>query len=259
MIETPQNRFKAHLKAGHLQLGLWMSVPSAITAEALSLVGYDWLLFDTEHAPVEVAGVQPLLQAASAGNSAHAARPAWNDKVLIKKLLDIGAQTLLIPFVQNAEEARAAVRATRYPPEGIRGVAGATRASRYGQAPKYLREANAQICTLVQIETAEALQNLEEIAATDGVDGVFIGPSDLSASLGYLGNPSDPGVQDVLQRAARRIQDVGSVPGILATNPQDAQRYVEWGYRFVAISTDLGVLINGAKDALRQVKVASET
>ena len=255
MTQTPQNRFKSRLKAGDLQLGLWISIPSPVTVEALSLVGYDWLLFDTEHAPVEVAGVQPLLQAASAGKSAHAARPAWNDKVLIKKLLDIGAQTLLIPFVQNAGEARAAVRATRYPPEGIRGVAGATRASRYGQAAGYLREANAQICTLVQIETAAALENLEDIAATDGVDGVFIGPSDLSASLGHLGNPSDPGVQHVLQHAARRIHDAGSVPGILATSPQDARRYVEWGYRFVAISTDLGVLVKGAKEALKQVSV----
>lgn len=257
MIETPQNRFKRRLKAGELQLGLWISIPSPITAEALSLVGYDWLLFDTEHAPVEVAAVQPLLQAASSGSSSHVARPAWNDKVLIKKLLDIGAQTLLIPFVQNAEEAHAAVRATRYPPKGVRGVAGSTRASRYGQAPGYLREANEQVCTLVQIETAEALDNLEEIAGTEGVDGVFIGPSDLSASLGHLGAPSDPVVQDVLQRTAKRIEAAGSVPGILATNPEDARRYIEWGYRFVAISTDIGVLVNGAKTVLQTVSAAA--
>lgn len=253
-IQPPRNGFKARLLAGETQLGLWMSIPSPITAEAMSLVGYDWLLFDTEHAPVEVAQMQPLLQAAAAGSSGLAARPAWNDKVLIKKLLDIGAQTLLVPFVQSAQEAADAVAATRYPPEGIRGVAGATRASRYGMAPGYLQQANAEICTLVQIETRAALEQIEAIAAVEGVDGVFIGPSDLSASMGHIGNPKADEVQAELESAASRIIRAGSVPGILATNVDDARRYLEWGYRFVAISVDLGLLVGAARDSLDSVR-----
>ena len=250
----PENAFLRRLRAGETQLGLWMSIPSPVTAEALALLGFDWLLFDSEHSPVEVSGVMPLLQAAAAGQSALAARPAWNDKVLLKRFLDIGAQTLLIPFVQTAEEARAAVAATRYPPEGIRGVAASTRASRYGQAEGYLAGANDEICLLVQVETAEALDALEEIAAVDGVDGVFIGPSDLAASLGYLGRTGDPAVQEVLRETAQRITRAGCAPGILATNAADARRYVEWGYRFVAVSTDLGVLLAGAKSVLEAVR-----
>lgn len=254
MIPAPKNAFKARLLAGETQLGLWMSIPSPVTAEALSLIGFDWLLFDSEHAPVEVASIQPLLQAASAGSSALAARPAWNDKVLIKKLLDIGTQTLLIPFVQNAEEAQAAVRATRYPPEGIRGVAGSTRASRYGQASDYLRQAGDQICVLVQVETKAALDNLEEIAAVPGVDGIFVGPSDLSASLGYLGNPGAEPVQTILRELASRIDALGKAPGILATNAKDAKRYREWGYRFIASSVDIGLLVGGASSLLQDMR-----
>ena len=254
MIEAPKNRFKAKLIAGETQLGLWMSIPSPVTAEALSLIGYDWLLFDSEHSPVEVASLQPLLQAAAAGESMPAARPAWNDKVLIKKLLDIGVQTLLVPFVQNADEARDAICATRYPPAGERGVAGSTRASRYGMARGYLQQANDEICTLVQVETGKALENLEDIAGVDGVDGVFIGPSDLAASLGHLGNPGARQVQDALRSAASRILTAGSVPGILATNSDDAKRYLSWGYRFVAISIDLGLLVKGARDCLDATK-----
>ena len=251
MTNAPINSFKARLLAGETQLGLWMSIPSPVTAEALGYIGFDWLLFDTEHTPVEVAQLQPLLQAAQSGGSALAARPAWNDKVLIKKLLDIGAQTLLIPFVQNAEEARNAVEATRYPPEGIRGVAGLTRASRYGQAENYLDLANDQICMLVQIETQAAVDNLEEIAAVPGVDGVFVGPSDLSASLGYLGKPSAEPVQQALRSLAKRIDGMGKAPGILATNVDDSKRYRDWGYRFIAGSVDLGLLVAGAKGVVK--------
>lgn len=254
MITPPKNQFKVKLLAGETQLGLWMSIPSHITAEALALVGYDWLLFDSEHAPVEVAQMMQLMQAASAGESSITARPAWNDKVLIKKMLDIGAQTLLIPFVQSADEATAAVAATRYPSQGIRGVAGATRASRFGMAAGYLQQANDQICTLVQIETTDALDQIEDIALVDGVDGIFIGPSDLSASMGHLGNPGGPEMQAVLKSTAARIVKAGGIPGILATNPEDATRYICWGYKFVAISIDLNLLLGAAQDVLNKVK-----
>ena len=171
-MKAPCNDFKRRLAAGEVLNGFWLSLASPVASEALSLAGFDWLLFDGEHSPVDVAGVQPLLQAAATGTASAVVRPAWNDKVLIKRLLDIGAQTLLVPFVQSAEEAAAAVLASRYPPHGVRGVAGATRASRYGQTEDYFAVANREICVLVQVETGEALGRLEEIAAVDGVDGV---------------------------------------------------------------------------------------
>lgn len=253
-MQAPRNEFKRRLLAGEVLHGLWMSIASSQTAEALSLVGFDWLLFDTEHSPVEVAGVQPLLQAAAAGKSAVAVRPAWNDKILLKRVLDIGAQTVLVPFVQTPEEAAAAVAATRYPPVGIRGVAGSTRASRFGLTPDYFAVANGEICVLVQIETREALDQLEAIAAVDSVDGVFIGPSDLAASLGHLGEPGHPEVQEALHEAAQRIVSAGKAPGILATNATDARRYIEWGYRFVAGAVDVGVLVGGARKALADLR-----
>lgn len=255
---APRNRFKARLKASEALHGLWLSVPSPVTVEALSLLGFDWMLIDTEHSPVDVAGVQPLLQAAAAGASALAARPAWNDKVLIKRLLDMGAQTLLIPFVETPEEAAAAVAATRYPPDGIRGVAGATRAGRFGLTTDYFQIANEEICVLVQIETAAALSRLEEIATVAGVDGVFIGPSDLAASMGHLGNPSHPDVQAALKDAVTRLTAVGKPVGILATGTEAAMRYLDWGYAFVAAGVDLGLLL-GAARKLREdlLKVSS--
>ncbi|AVO38169.1 HpcH/HpaI aldolase family protein [Pukyongiella litopenaei] len=252
-MPAPRNLFKQRLLAGETQLGLWMSLASPVAAEALSLLDFDWLLFDTEHAPVEIAQLQALLQAAAAGTPHCAARPAWNDKVLIKRILDVGAQTLLVPFVQTAEEAAAAVAATRYPPDGIRGVAGGTRASRYGTEPDYLTTANREICTIVQIETRAALDQIEAICAVDGVDGIFIGPSDLSASLGHLGNPSAPQVQEQLRLAADRVIACGKSPGILATTAADAKRYREMGYLFIACGVDLGLLSGAARGLLAEM------
>jgi len=247
-VQMPTNDFKRRLAAGEALDGLWLSLASPVAAEAMSLAGFDWMLFDTEHAPVEVAGVQPLLQAAASGTASAVVRPAWNDKVLIKKVLDIGAQTLLIPFVETAQEASTAVSATRYPPAGVRGVAGSTRASRYGFAADYFARANDEICVLVQIETWTALERLEEIASVPGVDGVFIGPSDLAASMGQLGNPAHNDVQEALRRAAERLNAIGTPAGILATRVEDALRYRSWGYSFVAGGSDLGLLLSGARD-----------
>lgn len=253
-MQAPKNQFKRRLLAGEVLHGLWLSIASPQTAEALSLIGYDWLLFDTEHAPVEVGGVQPLLQAAAAGGSALAVRPAWNDKVLLKRVLDIGAQTVLVPFVQSAAEAAAAVAATRYPPHGLRGVAGATRASRFGLTSDYFAVADAEICVLVQIETRAGLDQLEAIAAVEGVDGIFVGPSDLAASLGHLGTPGHAEVQAALRDAAHRIIAAGKAPGILTTNIEEARTYMDWGYRFVAGAVDIGLLLKGAKTALADLR-----
>lgn len=253
-MRAPLNEFKRRLFAGEALDGLWMSLASPITAEALGLLGYDWLLFDTEHSAVDLAQVQPLLQAASAGASNLVVRPAWNDKVLIKRALDIGAQTLLVPFVQTPEEAAAAVAATRYPPHGIRGVAGGTRASRYGLAKDYFETANSEIAVLVQVETVEALSQLEQIASVPGVDGVFIGPSDLAASFGYLGNPDAAEVQVALKDAVERLKVIKVPAGILATNSTDAKRYRSWGYAFVSGAVDMGILVQGAAKVLKEMR-----
>lgn len=248
-MDLPTNAFKAALARGELQIGLWSSLCSPIVAEIIGYSGYDWILVDTEHSPNEPPAVMAQLQALQAGTATPIVRPAWNDPVLLKRLLDIGAQAVLIPFVQNAEEAAKAVAACRYPPAGIRGITGSGRGSRYGRVPDYLKRADGEICVLVQVETGEALEQLEQIASVDGVDGVFIGPSDLSASLGHIGNPNHPQVQAAIQDAVKRLTAIGKPAGILTPSEVDARRYIEWGYRFVAVGSDLGLLAKHA-DAL---------
>jgi 4-hydroxy-2-oxoheptanedioate aldolase len=249
-----ENTFKKALANGEVQLGLWSSLCSPITAEIIAGAGFDWILFDTEHSPIEVASVLPLLQAATGGTASHAVRPAWNDRVLIKKVLDIGAQTILIPFVQTADEAAEAVKSCRYPPDGLRGVAGSTRASRYGRTKDYLHKAQDEICILVQVETGSALEQLDAIANIDGIDGVFIGPSDLSASLGHLGNPAHEDVQKEIEAASKIIRDADKAPGILAGNAEDSKRYISWGFQFVACSTDSGLLTAAADNLVKVMR-----
>jgi 4-hydroxy-2-oxoheptanedioate aldolase len=253
-MDLRRNAFKHALAAGNLQIGLWCSLCSNIAADIVSDSGFDWLLLDTEHAPNEIPDVLAQLQAAERGAAMPVVRPAWNDAVLIKRALDIGAQSLLVPYVQNAEEARRAVEAVRYPPAGIRGVASASRASRYGRVTDYLKNADSEICLLVQVETRPALDQLEAIAKVDGVDGVFIGPSDLSASLGHVGNPQHPDVQKALEDAARRLKAIGKPPGILTGNEDEARRYIGWGYLFVAVGSDTGLLGRGADMLAKKFK-----
>ena len=221
-FEFQRNAFKHAIAAGQLQIGLWSSLCSNIAAEIISDSGFDWILLDTEHSPNEIPGLLSQLQAVQTGTATPIIRPAWNDAVLAKRCLDIGAQTLLFPYVQNAEEAKRAVASTRYPTEGIRGVSVAARASRYGRTPGYLGKANAEICVLVQVETRSALNELETIAKVDGVDGVFIGPSDLAASLGHLGNPAHAEVQAAMKDAVTRLKALGKPAGILTGNEEEA-------------------------------------
>ena len=248
-MDLPQNLFKQALAQGRLQIGLWSALASNIVAEIIGDAGFDWILLDTEHAPNEIAGLLPQLQALSRGTATPVVRPAWNDPVLIKRVMDLGAHSLLLPWVQSAEEAKRAVAATRYAPDGIRGAAAGVRASRYGRIANYLQEANAQVCVLVQVETRAALDQIEAIAAVEGVDGVFIGPSDLAASLGHLGNSAHPEVQRAIEDAVRRLKAVGKAAGILAPKEEDARRYIGWGFTFVAVGSDGGLLARGA-DAL---------
>ncbi len=251
-----RNTFKHNLAAGKLQIGLWSSLCSNIAAEIIGDSGYDWILLDTEHSPNEIPDLVGQLQGMQASPTTPIIRPAWNDAVLIKRALDIGAQSLLLPYVQNAEEAKAAVAATRYPPHGIRGVSVASRASRYGRTPGYLTKANDEICVLVQVETRTALDQLEAIAAVDGVDGVFIGPSDLAASLGHLGNPQHAEAQKAMKDAVERLTKVGKPAGMLTGNEEEAKRYIDWGYKFVAIGSDVGLLAKHSDALLKRFKPA---
>ena len=241
-MDLPPNHFKRALKAGKPQIGLWCSLCSNYALEVVAGSGFDWLLIDTEHSPNDLQEVMLQLQA-TLGSASHAVvRPAWNDMVLIKRYLDVGAQSLLIPYVQNEEEARQAVAYTRYPPAGVRGVAGTTRATRFGRVKDYARRAHEELCLLVQIETQTGLDYLEKIAAVEGVDGMFIGPADLHASLGYPGETANPKVKPVIDEAIRRIRRAGKAPGILTAVEADARHWLETGAQFVAVGADIGIL-----------------
>lgn len=253
-LEMPRNAFKRALAEGRPQIGLWSSLCSNITAEIIAGCGFDWILVDTEHSPNEVPNVFSQLQAMARGTATPVVRPAWNDTVLIKRLLDIGATALLIPFVQTAQEAKAAVAATRYPPAGVRGVATSTRASNFARVKDYLQKANDEICVLVQVETRAALDHLDEIASVDGVDGVFIGPSDLAAALGHLGNPAHPDVQAAISGAVKRLRAKGKAAGILTSVEAEAQRYLAEGFTFVAVGSDVGLLARGGEALARKFK-----
>ncbi|MEE8626279.1 MULTISPECIES: 4-hydroxy-2-oxoheptanedioate aldolase [Methylobacterium] len=249
-----ENRFKRALCEGRQQIGLWCSLPGSYAAEAVAGSGYDWLLFDTEHSPGDPLTVLAQLQAVAPYPVSAVVRPAANDAVLIKRFLDLGAQTLLIPYVQDEHEARAAVAATRYPPEGVRGVSGLTRATRFGRVPGYAKRAAEELCLLVQVETAEALDRIEAICAVDGVDGVFIGPADLAASLGHVGEPGHPAVVAAVEDAVRRILAAGKPAGILTPDTAFAKICIETGTTFTAVAIDVGVLARGTEALARQFK-----
>jgi 4-hydroxy-2-oxoheptanedioate aldolase len=245
-MELPVNTFKHALKAGKPQIGVWSSLSSHIVAEVLGGAGFDWVLLDTEHSPNELPMVQQQLQAMTEGSASPIVRVPWNDMVMIKRFLDIGAQSLLVPYVQSVEEAQNAVKYMRYPPGGVRGVAGATRATRYGRIKDYAKRAENELCLLVQVETRKAMASIEAITAVDGVDGVFIGPNDLSADMGYLGNWQHPEVWKVMEQAARNIRDAGKAPGILV-GEADGKRCLDMGYLFVAVGADVGLLARNAE------------
>jgi len=248
-MDMPINRFKAAIGRGEQQIGLWCSTGSGAIAEAISYSGYDWILVDTEHTPSSVTDVLAQLQGLAPGTASPIVRPAWNDAVLLKRFLDIGTQSFLIPWVQNAEEAEKAVAAVRYPPRGLRGVAATHRGNRWGRVGDYFARADEQICLLVQVETAEAAAEVDAICAVDGVDGVFIGPGDLSAAMGHLGDMRHPEVDDAIMGILEKCMAAGKPAGILTGVEEDAQRYVEAGFTFVAVGSDIGLLVKHA-DAL---------
>ncbi|WLE00727.1 4-hydroxy-2-oxoheptanedioate aldolase (plasmid) [Agrobacterium leguminum] len=256
-MPAPSNTFKQALKDGKVQVGLWQALANAYTVEISAGAGYDWLLLDAEHAPNDIPLLVSQLQAMK-GTASHAViRPPIGETWIIKQLLDIGAQTLLVPMVESREQAEALVKAVRYPPHGVRGVGAAlARASNFNRIPDYLQTANEEVCLLLQVESRAGLAALEDIASTEGVDGVFIGPADLAADMGYLGKPGAPEVQAEVEKALRLIQPHGKAAGILIGDLSLAKRYVEIGATFVAIGNDVTLLANATSRLLADFKVA---
>ena len=237
------NAFKQALKDGRRQIGLWQSLANPLTAELCAGAGFDWLLLDGEHAPNDIPVLISQLQAIEAYPTHPIGRPPIGEVHLIKQYLDIGFQTLLIPLVDTAEQAERMVKAMRYPPGGIRGVgAGSARVSKWNRVDNYFRDADEQMCLLVQAETTTAMANLDAIARVEGVDGVFIGPADLSAAMGHRGDPGHPDVQATIKDAFARILKAGKAAGILTSNEAWAKEYLDLGCTFVAVGTDSGIL-----------------
>ena len=258
MQNVLSNPFKQALLKGETQIGLWLSSTSSYMAEIAATSGYDWLLIDGEHAPNTVQDLYHQLQAVAPYASQPVIRPVDGDRSLIKQVLDIGARTLLIPMVDSAEQAREIVSATRYPPLGVRGVgAGVARAARWGRVENYMARANDELCLLIQVESKAALDNLDAILEVEGIDGVFIGPADLSASLGYPDNAGHPQVQTIIEQAIRRIRLAGKAAGFLAVDPAMATRCLEWGANFVAVGVDTMLYTEALDSRLALFKSAS--
>lgn len=254
-MKIPINTFKQALRQGKPQIGLWLGLADPYAAEALAGTGFDWLLIDGEHAPNDLRQTLAQLQAVAPYPAHPIARPVSGDAALIKQLLDIGAQTLLVPMVETAEQAKQIVQATRYPPAGIRGVGSSlARSSRWDQIENYLHQADEQICVLVQVETKKGLENLQAITDVEGVDGVFFGPADLSASLGHLGNPLHPVVQVAIVNGIKTVCQSGKAPGILMSNQTLARQYIELGARFVAVGVDTSLLVRAATELANSFK-----
>jgi len=259
-MKNPVNAFKQALREGKPQIGLWAALADAYVTELLANAGFDWILIDGEHAPNDVRSVMAQLQAVAPYPVSPIVRPPHGSVDLIKQYLDIGVQTLLIPMIETAEQAARMVAAVRYPPRGIRGVGNSlARASRWNQVDDYLRQADAEICVLLQVESVKGLQNLTEIAAVDGVDGIFFGPGDLSASMGFLGRPDDPSVLHAIQDGIEAVNAFGKAPGILCTDKRRAREYLGAGVSYVAVGADTTLLLRAAKDLLAFFKGEKDT
>ncbi|HEX4884635.1 MAG TPA: HpcH/HpaI aldolase/citrate lyase family protein [Casimicrobiaceae bacterium] len=255
-MDMPRNRFKHAITSGAVPIGTWLVSGTAVTAEAMGCAGFDFVVADMEHTPIDMAGMVDMLRAIEGTPAGVIVRLPWNDPVLVKRALDAGAQSLMFPFVQTADEARRAVAATRYPPEGIRGVAAVHRASRHGNVPDYQKKSAAELCVVCQIETIDALGRLPEIAAVPGVDSLFIGPADLSASMGHLGNMAHPDVLAKLKEAAQACGTAGKPVGIVGPNPEVVQKYVEFGFTWVAMASDIGMMVGRATEWLGKLRGA---
>lgn len=255
-MSTPQafnpfpNQFRRDLLAGKPLYGCWSSLASHISTEVIGVAGFDWILLDGEHAPNDISTFVPQMMALKNSVSAVIARPSWNNTVEIKRLLDAGFFNFLVPFIETADEAQKAVEATRYPPQGVRGVSVSTRSNGFGSVPEYFKQINDNICVMVQIESRKGVAAARDIGAIEGVDSLFVGPSDLAAAYGHLGNPSHPEVQAAIAEVFAASKACGKPSGILAPVEADARRYAQMGATFIGVGSDLG-LLRGASQALR--------
>jgi 4-hydroxy-2-oxoheptanedioate aldolase len=253
-MDLPVNQFKRAIASAATPVGTWLMSGAPATAEALGCAGFDFLVVDMEHVPIDVAAMVALLRAIAGTPAQAVVRPPWNDMVMVKRAMDAGATSLLFPFVQSADEARRAVAYTRYPPAGVRGVAGTHRASRYGTVTDYLKRANDEVCVIVQIETLAALDRLEEIASVPGVDSIFIGPGDLSASMGHIGDVGHPAVQAKLAGAGAACRRLGKPCGIVGPTPAMVARFLEYGYSWVAIGSDMSLMVGRAQEYVGKLR-----
>jgi 4-hydroxy-2-oxoheptanedioate aldolase len=251
--DRPGNGFKQAL-GKHQQVGLFATLASPHVSELLALCGFDWLVIDTEHSPNDLGDVANQMRSIALHGVAPVVRAAWNDPVLVKQLLDVGGQSILFPYIETPEEAARAVTSTRYPPAGVRGVAGSSRAARFGTDDTYLKRANEEICVIAQIESVRGLDNLQSIAMTPGIDAIFIGPADLAASLGHIGEPQHPSVQRAISEAFDALRGLGKPHGYLTANLPEARRRLEEGIDFVALGTDVLLLTGAARGALSQAR-----
>ena len=255
------NPFRTLLAQPSIPLGTWLMSGAPSTAEAMGCIGWDWLVVDMEHVPIDVKDAYHILQAIAGTKSTPVVRLAWNEIVTVKRALDIGAQTLMFPFVQNADDARRAVASTRYPQlgdtnPGTRGFAAMHRASRYATAGDYGKRANEGIFRMIQLETPAAIENLEEIAAVDGVDALFMGPGDLSSAMGQIGNVANVDVQMALKDAAGRANKIGKPIGTVGPTPEMVQQFIGYGYNFVAVASDMGMMMRQANAFFAAIKPA---
>lgn len=259
-MKSLENQFKKALRQDKAQIGFWLGLANPYTAEICAGAGFDWLLIDGEHAPNDIRSILEQLQAVCAYPTNAVVRPVNSDPNLIKQLLDIGAQTLLVPMVESAEQVTAIMQAMHYPPHGIRGVGTAlARAASWNRTPNYLAQANEQMCLLVQVESVTGVQNLESILKLEGLDGVFIGPADLAASMGFLGQPSHLEVQTAIETAIKIIRASGKAAGILATDQKLAKHYIQLGANFVAVGVDTMLLANGTTALVQQFRSSNNT
>jgi 2-dehydro-3-deoxyglucarate aldolase/4-hydroxy-2-oxoheptanedioate aldolase len=255
-MELPVNHFKRAIVSGRTPVGAWLVSGAPSTAEALGCVGFDFLVVDMEHTPIDVPQMTDILRTIAGTPAQAIVRPPWSDMVTVKRVLDAGAQSLLFPFVQNAEEAQRAVAYTRYPGAGVRGVAAMHRGSRYGTIPDYQKRAHDELCVIVQIETLAAFDQLQAIAEVPGVDSIFIGPADLSASMGMLGDMGNAAVQEKLRTGARACRALGKPCGIVGANPQIVERFLEYGFSWVAVGSDLAMMVGRGQEFLGAVRKA---
>ncbi|MGU9958348.1 MAG: HpcH/HpaI aldolase family protein [Arenicellales bacterium WSBS_2016_MAG_OTU3] len=253
-MKLATNTFKQAIQSAKPQVGLWVSLCSNFAADIVASAGYDWVLLDMEHAPNEVSVVMSQLQAFSASDTTPVVRPMWNDAVVVKRLLDIGSSGLLFPMVQSPEEAELAVRATRYPPNGVRGVSTLQRGNKFGRVTDYFERVEEETCVIVQVETRKALEQVAEIASVEGIDGVFFGPADIGADIGKLGQPGDPEIWELIAVAAAKVIAAGKPVGTLVADADKAGQLFQQGFTFVACGTDASLLARGADGLLADVR-----